>query len=81
MFHITCLHWQKTIFDKCQKKNLVLADHNKIYAFIYNGKVSQNLIYIIIERVIKLKDFFDKYCYKISKSRNKNDQNTIPDKL
>ena len=35
----------------------------------------------MIELAIKLKDSFDQYCYKISKSADESDRSTIPDEL
>lgn len=38
IFYIIHLSWQRAIFDKCQEKNLVLADYDKIYAIICDSE-------------------------------------------
>ena len=79
--HIARSRRQRAIFDKYQEENLVLADHDKIYALIRDGGVRRNSTYMMIERIIKFKDSLDQYWYKMSKSVIESDQSTVPDEL
>ncbi len=81
VFHITRFPRRRAIFDKCQEENLALADHDKIYALICDGRVRWNSTYMMIEQAIKLKNSLDQYCYKMSKSTYESDRSTIPDEL
>lgn len=81
VFHVTRPPRQRASFDKFQEENLALADHDTIYALIRDSGLGWNSTYMMIERAIKLKDSFDQYLYKISKSADESDRSTIPDKL
>lgn len=81
VFHITRSTQRTAIFAKCQEDHLPLADHDKIYSLVRDGGVRWNSTYMMIERVIKLRDSIDQYCFKLTRSADEADKDRQLDEL